>query len=81
MNKTLIVANRKMNPKTAAEAQELFDTVAQGIEGGEKAVTVVKTDGSRKNVLVVTGSIGNDGTIEVISGLSEGDRIVMKKTK
>ncbi|MES3005373.1 MAG: efflux RND transporter periplasmic adaptor subunit [Patescibacteria group bacterium] len=49
------------------------------LQGGEKAVTVVNADGSRINVIVVTGSISNDGDIEIVSGLSEGDRIVVKK--
>lgn len=51
------------------------------LDGGEKMVTVVGTDDERKNVKVVTGSIGNDGTIEVVLGLNEGDKIVVTKIK
>lgn len=48
---------------------------------GEKSVTVLNADNTRKTVVVVTGSIGNDGSIEVLSGLNEGDRIVITKIK
>ena len=41
MNKTIIIANWKMNPGSAAEAQELFETVAKGIEGIDGAEIVI----------------------------------------
>lgn len=51
------------------------------LENGEKALTIELADGSRKNVKVTTGSISNDGGIEILSGLNEGDKVVIKKTK
>ncbi len=54
---------------------------ALSLDAGEKVVTVVNADGSRKTVKVVTGSINNEGTIEITSGLSEGDKLVIVKIK
>lgn len=48
------------------------------LDSGEKTVTVDEA-GRRVNKKVVTGGINSDGDIEVISGLSIGDRVVIKK--
>ncbi|HEY4509776.1 MAG TPA: triose-phosphate isomerase [Candidatus Paceibacterota bacterium] len=41
MNKILIVANWKMNPKTGAEAQELFDAIGKGVSEIDGAEVVI----------------------------------------
>ena len=41
MPKSLIVANWKMNPKTGEEAQELFQTVAEGVSEVDGAEVVI----------------------------------------
>ncbi len=48
------------------------------LQGGEKTVTVREGD-KDVNRKVVTGSINTTGDIEVLSGLSAGDKIVLKK--
>jgi HlyD family secretion protein len=48
------------------------------LEGGEKVVTI-EEGGKRVNKKVITGGINSDGNIEVISGLSIGDVVVMIK--
>ena len=48
------------------------------LEGGEKVVTVEEA-GKRVNKKVVTGGINSDGDIEVISGLSIGDVVIVIK--
>ncbi len=48
------------------------------LEGAEKVVTVVEGN-SRTNRKVVTGGINTRGDIEVIEGLTVGERIVVKK--
>lgn len=44
--------------------------------GGEEFVKVQKTDKSEEERKVTTGLVGSDGTIEIISGLAEGDIVV-----
>jgi triosephosphate isomerase (TIM) len=41
MEKTYIIANWKMNPASAKEAQNLFDAVVQGVQGVENVEVVV----------------------------------------
>lgn len=48
------------------------------LTGGEKMVTVVQANGSRVDKPVVTGGINDSGDIEIISGLSIGDKVVVK---
>ncbi len=48
------------------------------LDAGEKVVTVDQA-GTRVNKKVVTGGINSDGDIEVLSGISIGDRVVIKK--
>lgn len=46
------------------------------LEAGEKVVTVL-SDGKKTNKRVVTGGINTDGNIEIVSGLSVGDTIII----
>lgn len=48
------------------------------LEGGEKVVTV-EEEGKRINKKVVTGGINSEGDIEVVSGLSIGDVVIVIK--
>ena len=41
MKKTIIIANWKMNPRSATEARDLFEVVAKGVEGVESVEVVI----------------------------------------
>ncbi len=44
-------------------------------EGGKSFADVKQTDGTLKRVEVKTGLEGDDGLVEIVSGLSEGDQV------
>lgn len=50
------------------------------LENGEKMVTVDQA-GTRVNRKVETGGINSNGSIEILSGITVGEKIVVKKTK
>ena len=44
---------------------------------GEKFVKILADDGTIKEVEVETGLRGSDGNMEIISGINEGDKVVI----
>lgn len=49
--------------------------------GEKNIVEVLNTDGSTKQVEVILGLIGSDNTAEIISGLDEGEKVVLNSNK
>lgn len=45
-------------------------------KGGNKVVRIVRED-TEDDVIVTTGLRGSDGTVEIISGINEGDRVLL----
>lgn len=48
-------------------------------KGGKKVVLIPAENNTTKEVEVKTGIRGSDGSIEIVSGLSEGDKVVINK--
>ena len=44
---------------------------------GKKIVRVLDESGQLKEVVVVTGLRGSDGNIEIVEGISEGDKVII----
>lgn len=54
---------------------------AVSIKDGKKIVTIENADKTLKEVIVETGMKGSDGRVEIISGLKEGDLVVITTVK
>ena len=46
-------------------------------EAGKKIVRIINPDNSFRKVEVITGLRGSDGNIEIISGVNEGDKVII----
>lgn len=49
--------------------------------GGKNMVTVLNNDGARRTREVTVGLRGSDGFVEIVSGLAEGEKVLMPTTK
>jgi RND family efflux transporter MFP subunit len=61
-----------------AQKSDVFSIPQRAIksEGAKKYVDVLQADNTTKKVYVVTGLEGDEGMVEITSGLKEGDKVV-----
>ena len=50
------------------------------VKNGDKIVQILDKNGAIKEIKVETGLRGSDGNMEIVSGLNEGDRIILYTT-